>query len=85
MMLLFIWGRIRYDMVAILALLVSILVGIVPADRAFSGFSDDIVIIVASALVISAAIARSGIIEAIIERVAGQFTSMGSQLFILVG
>ena len=59
MMLLFIWGRIRYDLVAIIALLVSVAIGIVPADKAFSGFADDIVIIVASALVISAAVATS--------------------------
>ncbi len=85
MMLLFIWGRIRYDLVAILALLASVLIGIVPADKAFSGFADDIVIIVASALVISAAVARSGIVEAALARVTGRFNSMGSQLIILVG
>jgi di/tricarboxylate transporter len=62
-MIFFIWGRLRYDLVAILALLASLAVGTVPADKAFSGFSDDIVIIVASALVVSGAIARSGIIE----------------------
>ena len=84
-MLLFIWGRIRYDLVAVLALLASMLLGIVPADEAFAGFSDDIVIIVASALVISAAIARSGIVEAAIGRVAGRFERMGSQLIVLVG
>ena len=39
-------------------------IGVVPADKAFSGFSDDIVIIVAGALIVSAAVARSGIIEA---------------------
>jgi di/tricarboxylate transporter len=85
MMVLFIWGRIRYDLVAILALLASVLVGIVPADKAFSGFSDDIVIIVASALVISAAVSRSGIVEAAIARIAGRFDRMGSQLIVLVG
>jgi di/tricarboxylate transporter len=85
MMLLFIWGRMRYDLVAITALLVSVLVGIVPAEEAFSGFADDIVIIVASALVISAAIGRSGIVEAAIGRVTGRFERMGSQLIILVG
>nr|WP_295375061.1 SLC13 family permease [uncultured Sphingosinicella sp.] len=85
MMALFIWGRIRYDMVAVLALLVSLLVGIVPADKAFSGFADDIVIIVASALVISAAVARSGIIEAALVRATGGFSRMGSQLIVLVG
>ncbi|MDB5571141.1 MAG: permease [Hyphomicrobiales bacterium] len=63
MMALFVWGRIRYDVVALLALLAAIAAGIVKADDAFKGFGDDIVIIVASALVISAAITRSGVIE----------------------
>ncbi|RAX28683.1 SLC13 family permease, partial [Enterococcus sp. HPCN18] len=63
MMLLFIWGRLRYDLVAILALLASVAAGTVPAKQAFSGFSDDIVIIVGSALVVSAAVARSGLVE----------------------
>ncbi len=36
MMGLFIWGRIRYDLVAIIALLASVGIGIVPADKAFS-------------------------------------------------
>ena len=31
MMALFVWGRIRYDVVAMLALVVSVFVGIVPA------------------------------------------------------
>ena len=48
MMALFVWGRLRYDLVALLALLAAVAAGIVPADKAFSGFSDDIVIIVAS-------------------------------------
>ena len=46
MMALFVWGRLRYDMVAVLALLAGVAAGIVPTDKAFSGFSDDIVIIV---------------------------------------
>lgn len=57
MMLLFIEGRLRYDLVAILALLAAVFAGIVPCNRAFSGFSQDIVIIV-SALIVSAATAR---------------------------
>ena len=50
MMSLFAWGKLRYDLVALAGLLAAVLVGIVPNDKAFSGFSDDIVIIVASAL-----------------------------------
>src|SRR4051794_629085 len=85
MMLLFLWGRIRYDMVAVIALLASLLLGIVKPKAAFSGFSDDIVIIVASALVISAAVERSGVVEAAIARLTSGTTRVGSQLFVLVG
>ncbi|MBO9624028.1 MAG: SLC13 family permease [Sphingomonas sp.] len=63
MMLLFVWGRFRYDLVAIMALLAGLAVGIVKPKDAFSGFSDDIVVIVASALVLSGAVQRSGVIE----------------------
>ena len=63
MMALFAWGRLRYDLVAVVALLAAFGVGIVPAEKAFSGFSSDIVIIVASALILSAAVSRSGIVE----------------------
>ena len=63
MMAAFVWGRFRYDLVACGALIVALAVGIVPYDAAFSGFSDDIVIIVGSALLVSAGVARSGIME----------------------
>jgi di/tricarboxylate transporter len=85
MMLLFVWGRIRYDMVAVLALLAALLLGVVKPKQAFSGFSDDIVIIVASALVISAAVERSGVIEAAIARLSSGMRRTGPQLLVLVG
>lgn len=84
MMLLFIWGRLRYDLVAILALLASIIAGTVPAKDAFKGFADDIVIIVASALVISAAVAKSGIVETLLARLAPRVARVRSQLLVLV-
>lgn len=84
MMALFVWGRLRYDLVAGLALLVCVLIGIVPFDRAFSGFSDDIVIIVASALLVSAAVARSGIIEVALQPLTAHITSVRAQLVLLV-
>ena len=85
MMLLFIWGGIRFDMVAVIALLVAVLVGIVAPEDAFSGFSDDIVIIVGSALVVSAAIERSGVIEAALGRVTSRTHKVGTQLITIVG
>ena len=85
MMGLFIWGRLRYDVVAIVALLASIAIGIVKPADAFKGFSDDIVIIVGSALVISAAVQRSGVIERALRLVSKRVTSIRAQLLVLTG
>jgi di/tricarboxylate transporter len=84
-MALFVWGRLRYDLVAGIALLVAVLIGVVPADKAFSGFSDEIVVIVAGALIVSAAVARSGIIELALQPIAPHVTSLRTQILILVG
>src|SRR5215204_5632748 len=83
-MVLFVWGRFRYDMVAVIALLAAVFVGIVPYDKAFAGFSDDIVIIVASALVVSAAVARSGVMEAGLQRISPYIGSVQAQIVVLV-
>lgn len=80
----FVWDRFRYDLVASVALLAAITVGVVPFDKAFSGFSDDIVIIVGSALLVSAGVARSGIMEYAIRRLAPEMTSPRAQLAVLV-
>jgi di/tricarboxylate transporter len=85
MMALFVRGRLRYDLVAVLALLTAVLVGIVPPDKAFQGFGDDIVIIVASALLVSAAVGRSGVLEAALTRVAPYIRSTQAQVVVLVG
>ena len=84
-MLLFIWGRFRYDLVAILSLLAALVTGIVTPAQAFSGFSDEIVIIVASALVVSAAIERSGVIEALVARATAGMKTVGAQIAVLAG
>ncbi|WP_192361970.1 SLC13 family permease [Mesorhizobium mediterraneum] len=84
MMAALVWGRYRYDLVATAALLLALAVGIVPFDEAFSGFSDDIVIIVGSALLVSAGIARSGIMEVAIKRFVPNLSGVRSQLALLV-
>ena len=84
MMAAFIWGRFRYDLVAVCSLLVAVTVGVVPYDRAFSGFSDEIVIIVGSALIVSAGVARSGLMEAAVQRFVPELTAVRLQLAILV-
>ena len=59
----FAWARLRYDVVALGALLVGMATGLVPTKLAFSGFTSDVVVIIASALVVSAAVEQSGAIE----------------------
>ncbi|MBZ9650020.1 SLC13 family permease [Sphingobium sp. 3R8] len=83
MMCLFLWGRFRYDVTAVIALLAALVLGIVKPADAFKGFADDIVIIVGSALVISAAVQRSGVIEIAMRFLAGRVTSIRSQLLVL--
>lgn len=85
MMALFIWGRFRYDVTAVIALLAALSLGLVQPKDAFKGFSDDIVIIVGSALVISVAVQRSGIIELALTVVSKRVTKLGSQLLVLTG
>ncbi len=62
-MALFIWGRWRYDIVALLALLAVVYLGIVPPEAAFSGFGHPAVITVAAVLVISRALQVSGVVN----------------------
>jgi di/tricarboxylate transporter len=83
MMALFVWGKFRYDVVAIIALLVSLALGIVTPEKAFTGFSDDLVIIVGSALVLSAAMQRSGVIETGLALVSQHVKRVRSQLVVL--
>jgi di/tricarboxylate transporter len=83
MMAMFVWGRFRYDITAMLALLAGLALGIVKPKEAFTGFSDDIVIIVGSALVISAAVQRSGMVERALSLIAGRVTRIRTQLFVL--
>jgi di/tricarboxylate transporter len=80
---LLIWGRIRYDLVALLALLTAVACGIVKPDQAFHGFSDDIVIIVGSALVVSAAIGRSGLVETLMKPLVPRMRTSGMQVAVL--
>lgn len=80
---LFIWGRFRYDVTAIIALLAALAVGIVKPKDAFTGFSDDIVIIVGSALVISGAVQRSGLLERVLARLTGGLKGVRPNLLIL--
>ena len=82
---LLIWDKVRYDLVGLLALLTGMVVGIVPAKEAFAGFADDIVVIVGSALVVSAGISRSGVVEVAMRPLARHMRTTVAQVVILTG
>ena len=51
-----IWGRWRYDLVAFVALLAAVVLGLVPAGEAFEGFGHPAVVIIALVLVVLSSI-----------------------------
>lgn len=63
---LFIDGRLRYDFVALLGLITLTITGVIPAEKAFAGFSHPAIITVASVLVISSALIKTGVIDNIV-------------------
>ncbi len=67
---LLIWGRWRYDLLAFLALIAALLLGLVPKEDAFSGFGHPATIIVALVLIVSRGLSSSGAIEIVARQVA---------------
>ena len=63
---LFAWGRIRYDVVAFMGLILCVLIGLVPVQDAFSGFSHPATITVAMVLILSRGLANSGVVDLIV-------------------
>ena len=82
---LFIWDRIRYDLVALIALLAAVATGVVQTKNAFSGFADPVLVIIASALVMSAAIGKSGVVQAILRPISAHLGSTTMQVAVLAG
>ncbi|WP_127347155.1 SLC13 family permease [Pseudidiomarina mangrovi] len=64
-LVLFVWDKWRYDLVAMMALLLAAVLGLVPSDQVFTGFGNAAVITVAAVLVISHALWRSGVVDAL--------------------
>ena len=62
---LFIWGKIRYDFVALIALLAVVIFRIIPFEEAFNGFGHPAVITVAAVMIISKGMQNSGLIDLI--------------------
>jgi len=85
MLALFVWERLRYDIVSSLALLAAVATGCVPTGSAFSGFSNPVVVVIASILVVSRAIEVSGVMESAMRRLLRRANSPSSQIGLMTG
>jgi len=85
MVALFVWNRLRYDLVAMLGLLVAMASGVVPPDQAFAGFSDPVVIIIASALIVSAGVGKSGVVGRAVRSLEPRLRTTGMRVAVLAG
>lgn len=79
-MVLFVWGRWRYDVVALFALLIVAVAGVVPAEQAFAGFGHAAVVTVAAVLVVSRGLERAGVVDALARALARAGTSPTAQV-----
>lgn len=67
-MALFLWGRLRHDVVAMTSLLSCVVLGLVPPAEAFAGFGHPVVITVGGVLVLSAALETIGAVDALVDK-----------------
>ena len=79
-LVLFIWGKWRFDIVALIALIIVTITGIVPVEESFAGFGHPAVITVAAVLVISRSIFNSGLAE----MVSKLFEKLGKSVFLQI-
>jgi di/tricarboxylate transporter len=71
----FVWERWRYDLIALAGLLISTLLGFIPADEAFLGFGHPAVVTVAAVLIISRGLSNTGAVEFFTRYIKGATSS----------
>lgn len=67
-LVLFVWNRWRYDIVALVALLVVAVAGLVPPDEVFKGLGHPAVVTVAAVLVLSRGLLDAGVVDTVARR-----------------
>lgn len=81
-MALFLWGRLRHDIVALAALMACVIAGLVSAEEAFAGFGHPAVITVACVLVLSRGLQNTGAVDwlarTVLPRETGRMASMAA-------
>jgi len=82
---LLLWGRIRYDLIAFGALILAVIAGVVPQDKAFEGFGHPAVIIIALVLIVSRGLVNSGAIDLIARYAVNKSRAVSSHIAIMSG
>jgi len=82
---LFLWGRWRHDVVAMIALLTCVLTGLVPKEAAFAGFGHPAVITVACVLVLSRGLQTTGAVDTLARYVLPRDAGSTWSLTMLIG
>ncbi|MDX1422625.1 MAG: SLC13 family permease [Kiloniellales bacterium] len=82
---LLIWGRWRYDLVAFSALVVALVAGVVPAERAFAGFGHPATVVIALVLVVSRGLSNSGVVEYLAGKVVDPARALFAHIAIMSG
>ncbi len=83
LLILFVWNRWRYDLVAVFGLLCAVLLGFVPVASAFLGFGHPAVVLVAAVLIISAGLKSSGALQAVMGSLPVEGKPLWFQLLLL--
>ena len=82
-LVMFVWGRWRYDVVAIGAMLLVAITGIVPVQDVFLGFGHPATLTVAMVLIISRGLLNSGVIDLMAEHVLRPLKSTTGQISLM--
>ena len=81
---LFVWGKIRSDIVALCSLLALLLTDVLTPEEALAGFSNPIVIMIAALFVVGGAIFQTGLAGMVSKRVLRFAGNSDYKLFLLV-
>ncbi len=82
--IMFIWGRVRADIVALCALTTLIILGILTPEEALSGFSSTVVIMMVGLFVVGGAILQTGLAKAISQKIMKLAAGNDVKMFLLV-
>lgn len=80
----FVIGRLRTDIVALCALCVLLVVGVLTPEEAFSGFSSHVVIMMVGLFVVGAAVLQTGLAKALSQKIIQLAKGSEMRLFLLV-